>query len=177
MEKMVSVKRTNEDSTKLTCLIFVHLARIPDESEISTSTTTSVEESAVDYSPPTNIWCPWRADSCTQIIRRPGQMTIVMDQEVLLPFELHLSISNDPKNKNYVIHISVDQSIVRMSRTVAGVTTIINQTTEPDYLLHQGKSNSKKLREKIANIFYILNRRSVLAKCRLRESVGQIRSR
>jgi len=66
-------------------------------------------------------------------------MTIVMDQQVPLEFELHLSISKDPANNSYVIRLAVDLQQVQISKIVNGLTTRINETTEHDYVLHKGK--------------------------------------
>ncbi|CAF3697790.1 unnamed protein product [Adineta steineri] len=93
-----------------------------------------------DFSPPTNVWCPWRSDSCTQEIKRPGQMTIVMEQEVSLPFALSLSVSNNPDNSSYVIHFSIDKYRVKISKTVNGITTILNETIQHEYILLEGKN-------------------------------------
>ncbi|CAF0978257.1 unnamed protein product [Adineta steineri] len=93
-----------------------------------------------DFSPPTNVWCPWRSDSCTEKIIRPGQMTIVMEQEVSLPFALYLSASNDPNDSRYVIHFSIDKYRVKIGKTVNGITTIINETIHHEYILQEGKN-------------------------------------
>ncbi|CAF0854776.1 unnamed protein product [Adineta steineri] len=93
-----------------------------------------------DFSPPTNVWCPWRSDSCTQEIKRPGQMTIVMEQEVSSAFALSLSVSNNPDNSSYVIHFSIDKYRVKISKTVNGITTILNETIHHEYILHEGKN-------------------------------------
>ncbi|CAF3518395.1 unnamed protein product [Rotaria sp. Silwood1] len=93
----------------------------------------------VEFWPPTKVWCPWRADSCTQVIPRPGQMTIVMDQSEPLGFELYLSISDDPTNTSYAIYLAVTMQQIQISKIVDGLTLDINRTTEHDHVLHEGK--------------------------------------
>ncbi len=110
---------------------------------------------AYNFSPPTNVWCPWRSNNCTQKIQRPGQMTIVMEQQVSLPFELHLSASDDPANNSYVIDLAIDLNHVQISKTVNGTTTIINQTTERDYVLHEDKGKLDRIKRRQ----YLLYRR------------------
>ncbi|CAF3532632.1 unnamed protein product [Rotaria sp. Silwood1] len=93
----------------------------------------------VEFWPPTKVWCPWRADSCTQVIPRPGQMTIVMDQSEPLGFEVYLSISDDPTNTSYAIYLAVTMQQIQISKIVDGLTLDINRTTEHDHVLHEGK--------------------------------------
>jgi hypothetical protein len=84
-------------------------------------------------------------------------MTVVMEQQVSLPFELHLSISNDPLNNSYVIDLSIDLNRVQISKIVNGKTTIINQTIERDWVLHEGKSKFSRIkRQKTMAVFSLL---------------------
>ncbi|CAF4812104.1 unnamed protein product, partial [Rotaria sp. Silwood1] len=77
------------------------------------------ETSIYDFRPPNKLWCPWRAD-CTQVLDQNGQMTIEMDQMEPLPFELRASISNNPTNDPYVVHLYLDHHRAQISKTVNG---------------------------------------------------------
>ncbi|CAF3374963.1 unnamed protein product [Rotaria sp. Silwood2] len=105
----------------------------------STSTINNINITMIDFLPPTNIWCPWRAHSCTQTIPRPGQMTIVMDQKASLQFELYLSISNDPTNESYAIRLTVSKQQVQINKIVDGLTIVLNQTADSDHVLQEEK--------------------------------------
>ncbi|CAF4730950.1 unnamed protein product, partial [Rotaria sp. Silwood1] len=96
------------------------------------------ETSIYDFRPPNKLWCPWRAD-CTQVLDQNGQMTIEMDQMEPLPFELRASISNNPTNDTYVVHLYLDHHRAQISKTVNGQKMIINQTNDYDCVLYNEK--------------------------------------
>ena len=93
------------------------------------------------FAPPNELWCPWRSETCTHNIGRRGQMTIEMDQTKSLPFELFLSISDQPTNETYGFHLSVNVGEVLITKMMNGVRTIINRTNDHHSVLneHQGK--------------------------------------
>ncbi|CAF0967173.1 unnamed protein product [Rotaria magnacalcarata] len=63
-----------------------------------------------------------------------------MEQKGSLSFELHLSTSNNPANNSYVIHLSIDLGQVKISKKINNRTTIINETMDRDFVLHEGKN-------------------------------------
>ncbi|CAF3448374.1 unnamed protein product [Rotaria socialis] len=92
---------------------------------------------ADDSEVPNKIWCPWKGD-CTQFLNQRGQVTLEMDQSTSLPFELHMSISEDSTNKTYAIHFSINKYSATIYKTKHGVITTINSTTDEDFILHDG---------------------------------------
>jgi len=77
-----------------------------------------------------------------------------MDQQIPLPFELHMSISERPINESYIIHFSIDEHQVSIYKTINGITTIMNKTTNDDCILHDGKGKLLKYQLRIGQIYH-----------------------
>ncbi|CAF2127318.1 unnamed protein product [Rotaria magnacalcarata] len=118
-----------------------------------------------DSAVPNKIWCPWKGD-CTQLLNQRGQMTLEMDQKVSLPFELHMSISEDSTNKTYVIHFSISKYSATIYKTKHGIITTINTTTDEDFLLHDG-DGKYWLSIDYANLFVKYGQGEVRDRCTL----------
>lgn len=88
------------------------------------------------YSPPSVGWCPWRSKSCTQALRRPGLMTVAIDQNASLALELSLSIDDNPDSEKYRIVLFLHADRVKIVRTNHGKEVILAETTNSSDVLH-----------------------------------------
>ncbi|CAF3979332.1 unnamed protein product [Adineta steineri] len=118
-----------------------------------------------DYTPPNRVWCPWKED-CTQILDNRGRLTIEMDQQLSVPFELHMSISEQPINRSYIVHFSIDERQVSIYKTINNITTSIHQTTNKDHILY-GEKGKYWLSIDYANLFVKYGQGEVRDRCTL----------
>jgi hypothetical protein len=105
------------------------------------------------FTPPNKIWCPWKAD-CTQVLDQRGQVTVEMDQEASLPFELRASISELPTNTTYVVHFAIDHNELLIFKTVDGITSILHRSKDDDFLLHNGTGQRNAAVGTLASDFF-----------------------